>query len=744
MKTASINKLSFAWVFICLLFPADLHAAVIISPGLSDRLDTLAQGEEIAVIVSLHDHTGLNPALFEEITRKERRSGVVNGLRARADVSMPPIKAFLKSRGVRKVKSLWAVNAVSFSATAETIIELSSIPGVYDIRLDSVIRAPEVIISAATAPEWNITEVRAPQLWSLGYTGQGVVVAAMDTGVDPDHSALASRWRGGGNSWFDPNGQHATPFDADPVTHGTGVMGVMVGGDIVGLNSAIGMAPGARWIAVKIFDDAGNASLSGIHEGFQWLLDPDGNAATDDAPDVVNNSWALQDVACDPEFQPDILNMKAAGISVVFAGGNNGPASSTNLSPPDYPESLAVGSVDQSLNIALSSSRGPSSCDGSIYPQIAAPGMGIRTADDTLGGLFPEAVHTVDGASFAAPHVSGAVALLLSALGSCGVGVSGIETAMLQSARDLGSTGPDNDFGNGLLDVMAAYEALAAPDIAITDAVDPADDLLVSFDYVAAGTLSAPQTLVISNNGCPDLHIGAMTINGKDASTFIMDENGGTNPCGSLTPVISSGGNCTVSISFAPDTPGQMIASLAIDSDDPDTNVVNVSLSGNNNPPNPFELVRPLNGQTHLDTSVSLVWKRADDPDGDIPSYAVQLCGDPGFSGCAPIAAGGSVYGYSAVHAGMRFSTTGLLLLSFLFAMSIGVRRGKRIMRALLIITAANLLSCGGGGPAASGELSSHVSGLSSGTTYFWRITANDGRGGVTDSETWSFTTKPL
>ena len=109
----------------------------------------------------------------------------------------------------------------------------------------------------------------------------------MDTGVDYLHPDLAQRWRGGPNSWYDPNGEHATPYDH--TGHGTQVMGIMVGGDAGG--ASIGVAPGARWISVKIFNDAGYSSISIIHEGFQWLMDPDGNPDTNDAPDVINNSW---------------------------------------------------------------------------------------------------------------------------------------------------------------------------------------------------------------------------------------------------------------------------------------------------------------------------------------------------------------------------------------------------------------------------------------------------------------------
>ena len=177
---------------------------------------------------------------------------------------------------------MWIINAVAATVRKDVIKMLAIRQDIAEIRPDSSTVTLSDPLPAATAdPEWNIGYISAPELWDLGFTGQDVVVANMDTGVDVTHDDLASRWRGGLNSWFDPNGEHvAGPFDLNG--HGTRTMGIMVGGDATG--AAIGVAPGAKWIAVKIFDDSGAAPLSGIHQGFQWLLDPDGNPLTDDAP----------------------------------------------------------------------------------------------------------------------------------------------------------------------------------------------------------------------------------------------------------------------------------------------------------------------------------------------------------------------------------------------------------------------------------------------------------------------------
>jgi bacillopeptidase F len=224
------------------------------------------------------------------------------------------------------------------------------------------------------------------------------------------------------------------------------------------------MAPGVQWIAVKMFNDAGEAPISAIHQSFQWLLDPDGDPYTDDAPDVVNNSWGFRTLLyiCYLEFQPDIQALQTSGIAVVFSAGNEGiygPAP-TSISPANNPESFAVGAVSNTLYIAGFSSRGPSACvlENDFFPEVVAPGVSVKTADLTFNGVFPISTQHLSGTSFAAPHVAGALALLLSAFPE--LRVSELEAALMDTAVDLGDIGPDNDYGYGLIDVMAAYRSL--------------------------------------------------------------------------------------------------------------------------------------------------------------------------------------------------------------------------------------------------------------------------------------------
>ncbi|MFO7594352.1 MAG: S8 family serine peptidase, partial [Pseudomonadota bacterium] len=334
------------------LASSSVHAASL-EPALNEAL----QGEgDVAFIVQFSDRLDLQSLPANGKGRGIPLAELIISLQRQADSSQQNAVNLLKKGNARRIIQLWSINALAATAKPEVVQELAALPEVEAIKLDATFNAPSPEPAASTIPEWNIDAVNVPALWSEGLTGLGTVVAAMDTGADVQHPDLADNWRGGTNSWYDPNGEHATPYDAGG--HGTQSLSVAVGGDAGG--SAIGVAPGAQWIAVKIFNDAGVASLSGIHQGFQWLLDPDGDPMTLDAPDVVNNSWGFPSTAgeCYTEFSQDIEVLKAAGIAVVFAAGNEGQNGSA--SPADNPEAFAVGAVDSSNNVASFSSRGPS------------------------------------------------------------------------------------------------------------------------------------------------------------------------------------------------------------------------------------------------------------------------------------------------------------------------------------------------------------------------------------------------
>jgi subtilisin family serine protease len=221
----------------------------------------------------------------------------------------------------------------------------------------------------------NLRLMGAPDAWARGITGKGVVVAVLDSGVDMSQPELAAKWRGGANSWFDPYHEHPDQ-PVDLAGHGTQVLGVILGGDQSGVH--IGVAPDAQWIAARVFDDRGRATTEAIHAALHWVLDPDGDPATSDAPQVVNNSWSSVNVVCDQEFAPDLQALRAAGILPVFAAGTDNP-----LNPASLPEAFAVGALRDYTTLSDDSPHGPNPCPDSAggFPAIVAPGAGIRTTD---------------------------------------------------------------------------------------------------------------------------------------------------------------------------------------------------------------------------------------------------------------------------------------------------------------------------------------------------------------------------
>ncbi|MEW8505141.1 MAG: Calx-beta domain-containing protein [Candidatus Thiodiazotropha sp.] len=454
------------WVGLCYL-PA-LHGAAALTANVDKLVEQVNLTSRIPVIIKFKKKFNINelrdninkkhqyePALGKSQSQGKKlfRRRLLSGLREQIVEPKAALTKRLHQHGVKtQLKSLWSINAVALELPAELVDDIAALPEVDRITIDmrltmSESRVDEGIID----PLWNLRNIKTDQLWSQGIDGEGVTIAILDSGIELNHPDLIERWRGGSNSWFDPYQQHELPTDT--TGHGTQALGIILAGDESGYQ--IGMAPESEWIAAKIFDNANESTLSAIHESFQWLLDPDGDPLTDDAPDLVNNSWGFSNTIneCFQEFSDDIQLLREAGIGVVFSAGNFGPTSESSISPANDPGALSVGSVDQSNQIDLLSSRGPGACDGGVFPKLVAPGSLIFTTD-----LLPSAYNIVSGTSFSAPHVTGAMALLKSAFPDATL--SQIETALYDSAQDLGTAEADDEFGYGLLDVAAAHALL--------------------------------------------------------------------------------------------------------------------------------------------------------------------------------------------------------------------------------------------------------------------------------------------
>ncbi|MDX9709970.1 MAG: S8 family serine peptidase [Trichloromonas sp.] len=613
-----------------LSFPA---WAATLDPRLQSLIGSPFPDGEIPVIVTFRG--GVEPMALRDGAEK-RQPRLASLLKERAGSSQKAARDFLRSRNVADIKELNIINGLAFSASVETLRELAARADVAAMSYDEVLYPPEIVPALTVGrAESNISLIKAPELWSLGYAGQGIVVATMDTGVDATHPDLASRWRGGNNSWFDPNGEHLTPIDLDG--HGTSAMGVILGGDDD--DSYIGVAPEARWIAVKIFNDAGAASTSAILEGFDWLLDPDYDPATDDAPHVVNNSWGFEEAPniCDESvtfLRQSVAMLKAAGIAVLFPAGNLESDSLSeeapfysSIAPASYPESFAVGSVGTMTSetaISNFSLRGPSACDGTIYPELVAPGFYVKTT-----GLTAEAPYQyVTGTSIAVPHVAGAMALLLSAFPD--TRIDALESALKISATDLGPTGADNTYGYGLLNVRNAYALLNGTLLGIIDPVAPTNDSLLPFGHVAVGS-SATQSLILHNDGSELLLVQSLAVD-PSASPFSVVEHNCAAP-------VAPGGRCTVTLKFAPTVHQAFGAQLLVASNGSAGGVSSVELTGSGNTPPPApQPLAPVDGASNVVLPVTLRWSLPADVDADTVRSEVSVSAYSDFRDSTPIA----------------------------------------------------------------------------------------------------------
>jgi subtilisin family serine protease len=427
------------------------------------------------------------------LDKNERTRRVADQLRSHAERTQSPVVERLKQLGV-EYRSYWIANLIWVRADASVLEKLAALPEVR--RVDANPEVPVALPASeplaagahsAAGIEWNIAQVHADELWTMGYLGDGVVVAGQDTGYQWDHPALKAQYRGWNgvsathdHHWHDAihsGGGVCGPDSVQPCddsTHGTHTMGSIVGDD--GAVNRIGMAPHARWIGCRNMN-LGIGTPQSYIECFQWFVAPtDLSGQNPDpalAPDVINNSWLCPAVeGCSQDtLQTVVRNTRAAGIVVVVAAGNSGPTCSTVSNPPaHYAGSFSVGATSSTDTIASFSSRGPVTVDGSgrMKPEVSAPGVSVRSSVPTDGYSIKS------GTSMAGPHVVGLVALLLSARPDLKGRVGEIETVIESSALALTTTEgcggdatdavPNNTYGHGRIDATQMLVADADGD----------------------------------------------------------------------------------------------------------------------------------------------------------------------------------------------------------------------------------------------------------------------------------------
>lgn len=452
-----------------------------------------ASGATGNFLIVLQAQTATRTLVTPNTDRAQQGRIVFDALRANAATTQASVRAHLDALGA-PYRVFYVANVIAASGNRAVVNALAARNDVLAIESDRAFRVPleENLARTRNAPsgvEWGVSRIHAPALWNLGFTGQGIVYANADTGVQWDHPALRPHYRGWNGvsanhnlAWWDAihsdvNGNHANACGfslsapCDDHGHGTHTTGTSIGDD--GAGNQIGVAPGAQWIACRNMDE-GWGTPSTYIECLEFFLAPWDlnrlNADPSRRPDVVGNSYVCPPVeGCAPlSLQTAVDNLRAAGVFMAISAGNEGSNCATVQNPPAiYDSAITVGATDAEDAIAGFSSRGPVAVDGSNRrkPDLVAPGVSVRSAYPGNGYT------TLSGTSMAAPHVAGAVALLWSAFPTLRRNVNVTESILTQSAMplvtaqtcggDAANQFPNHVYGSGRLDVLAAYRRFA-------------------------------------------------------------------------------------------------------------------------------------------------------------------------------------------------------------------------------------------------------------------------------------------
>lgn len=462
-------------------------------PGVAATVDPLlwqcASHGPAPVLVRLADPPPARPPVRGPFELRVR--AVAAALQAAAAQSQRGLRAALHARGIEH-RAFWIADAIALEADSATLAWLAARPDVAaivpDARSGGALPRPVVArTKSLAAVAWGVAKIRAPEVWALGYRGQGVVVAGADSGYEWTHPALRETYRG----WDGESGVHdfhwhdaivsggnndcgyASPAPCDDDGHGTHTMGTMLGDD--GVGNQIGVAPAARWIGCRNMN-RGVGTVSTYLDCFQWFVAPTDLQGNDPqpalAPHAINNSWLCTvGEGCDLPGLLDeaIANTHAAGILVAVAAGNSGPGCGTIFDPPAlHPSAFTIGATTTTDTIASFSSRGPVTRDGSnrLKPDVSGPGVGVYSS--VRGGQYGPS----SGTSMATPHVVGAAALVMSA----NPDLRGDPERVMQLLRDTavpltsaqncgpfaGASVPNAVFGHGRIDALAAVQAALA------------------------------------------------------------------------------------------------------------------------------------------------------------------------------------------------------------------------------------------------------------------------------------------
>ncbi|MEO7539733.1 MAG: S8 family serine peptidase [Pyrinomonadaceae bacterium] len=483
-------------------------------------------GAQTSVVIFLAEQADVSAAYSME-DQDARGWYVYNTLTQHAERTQAGLKAFLQERGVT-FQSFWAANMLVADADLTLVRQLADRPDVARIDPNSAARWIEDPIIADEHPstektdspdaiEWGVSNVNAPAVWAMGFRGQGMVVGGLDTGIRWTHNVLKAKYRGWNGTTADHNynwhdsihtGGGDCGFNTiapcDDNGHGTHTVGTMVGDD--GATNQVGVAPDAKWMGCRNMN-VGDGTPATYTECFQFTIAPTDSSGNNPDPSkrphVLNNSWgcpASEGCTTRAELESIVNNTQASGIFVEVSAGNAGPGCSTVLDAPAiYAEAFSTGAISSTNALASFSSRGPSTYynPALLKPNVSAPGVNVRSATRSSDTAYT----SLSGTSMAGPHVAAVVALLWSARPQLVRNIAATKTLLQNTAnpnvtltpQTCGGTPstsiPNNSFGYGRVDVLAAVNAAGGGTPTPTATPTPVPTCRTCSRYTSTGRL---------------------------------------------------------------------------------------------------------------------------------------------------------------------------------------------------------------------------------------------------------------
>ena len=468
----------------------------ILTPQLQQKLQESTQDELIPINIVMKEQYNPQELLQQStfLPLSERRDFVVQELQSFSDIHQQDLLYDLQNFSyndiVQDIQPLWISNVISCKATSEVIYDLIQRDDIDLIDHDEIRNMLMFEKGSPNNPTsreitWNVTKVNADDVWNLGYTGNGIVVAVIDTGVNYNHVDLAD------HLWTDPAyPNHGWDFrynDNNPMDdhgHGTHCSGTVAGDGTAG--SQTGMAPDAQIMCLKVMDSDGSDPESGVWNAIQFAIT---NGA-----DLVSMSlgwlhaWSPNRIT----WRNTMNTLLAAGMPASVAAGNEGdqqymyPIPDNVRTPGDCPPPwlhpdqtliggissvICIGATNSSDGIAGFSGRGPSTWGtisgfndypypsgiGLIRPDIVAPGVNIKSLAYNSNYGYASGW---SGTSMATPCAAGVMALMLSK--NSNLIPAQIDQILEETAYEL-SASKSNTFGSGRVDALAAVTQVPFP-----------------------------------------------------------------------------------------------------------------------------------------------------------------------------------------------------------------------------------------------------------------------------------------